>query len=74
MEDDDNGEGIKVAKVDAGSAADQNGLQPNDVIVSAKGVRIKTLDQLKDVAASVGEEKLLLRVVRGNAAFYVILR
>ncbi len=74
LEDAEDGEGIKVARVASGSAADQNGLQPNDMIVSAKGVRIRTLEQLKEVAATVGEEKLLLRVVRGNAAFYVILR
>lgn len=74
LEDDTEREGIKVSNVAAGSPAADAGLRSGDVIVSANRVRVKNLEQLKEVAGSSSSGKMLLRVIRGNAALYIILR
>lgn len=74
LETNDDGEGIKVVAIDQGSAAAATGLQTGDIVVSANRVRVRNLEQFKDVAEASDSGKMLLRVIRGNAALYIILR
>ncbi len=69
----DGDDGIKVASVANGSPAAQAGLRQGDLIVSANRVRVRSVEQLAEVGKSV-EDKMLLRIIRGNTALYLILR
>lgn len=73
LADNDEGDGVKVSAVQNGSPAAQAGLRTGDIIVSANRVRVRALDQLSEVGKA-NEGKMLLRVIRGNAAMYLILR
>jgi len=65
--------GVVVSEVKPGSAASQSGIREGDVILSANRQRVDTLDQLKR-AASMSDERLVLRIRRGNAALYLVLQ
>jgi Do/DeqQ family serine protease len=69
----DDGRGVQVMAVQAGSAAQSAGLQVGDVIVSANRADIHTMEQLKK-AAKVSSERLLLRVIRNGMALFLVLQ
>ena len=64
--------GIEIKEVKNGSAAQRNGLRKGDIIVAANRQMVKDLNDLKDV---IDEDKpLLLKVLRGNYAMFLVLR
>jgi Do/DeqQ family serine protease len=73
LEDLESGEGIKIASVVNGSRAAETGLRGGDVIVSANRVRVSTIAQLTEVGQR-SSGNMLLRLIRGNSALYIILR
>jgi Do/DeqQ family serine protease len=67
-----NVEGILVLSIDQESNAWQADLRPGDVIISANQVKVTTIDQLKQ-AASKAENTLLLNVLRGAGAIFLVI-
>lgn len=68
-----NGRGLEIVEVKPQSAAASAGLQPGDIILSANRRAVSNLKDLKK-ALGKGEAPLVLRIRRGNAAFYLVLR
>ncbi|MDY6920666.1 MAG: DegQ family serine endoprotease [Pseudomonadota bacterium] len=65
--------GVLVQTIDPGSAAQMSGLRAGDIITSVNKQRIESLKELKG-AVSKSRDQLLLRVIRGNAALYLVLK
>lgn len=67
--------GLAITDVAAGSAAELAGLQPGDVILSAAGKPATDADTFGELAKSVSAEKgLLLRIKRGEASRFVVIK
>ncbi len=70
--------GLVVTEVKPGSAADDAGLREGDIIVRA-GITprdlkpVKRVDDLLSVVKKAGNSGVLLKVVRGEGVFYVVL-
>jgi S1-C subfamily serine protease len=64
---------VVVAGVEPGTRAWQSGLRPGDVIASVNHQRVSSL---KEFLAAVDRktEPLLLRIVRGNAAAFLVIK
>lgn len=67
------GGGLEIVEVVPQSAAASAGLLQGDIILSANRRPVSNLQDLKK-ALRKGEGPLVLRVRRGNAAFYLVLR
>ena len=65
--------GLKVAALEEGSNAWQAGLRLNDIILSANRRKVRTLEHL-DYALQLSKQQILLRVLRGNASLYLVIR
>jgi S1-C subfamily serine protease len=65
--------GLKITEVAAGSPAENAGLRVGDVVVEANQMPVASVEDLKK-AAKVSAQRLLLRIVRGNAALYLVLQ
>jgi len=65
-------EGVQIVRVSKDSSAWRQGLQPGDVIVSANQVVVKNLNDLEK-AASKNKQHLLLNILRGSGAMFVVL-
>lgn len=66
--------GVYVMNVAAGSAADEAGLQQGDIIVSAGNLPVGRPSELAQILRGKPKEKpLLLRVVRGQASFFLTI-
>ncbi len=66
-------EGVEITQIVPNSPAANEGLRAGDIIVSINRVRVANLQQLGEVAAR-NSGRILLRVLRGNSAFYLVLR
>jgi serine protease Do/serine protease DegQ len=66
-------EGVAVVDVGPGSRAWRSGLRPGDVIASVNHKRVTTLAEFL-AAVDRKNEALLLRVVRGNSAAFLIIK
>lgn len=66
-------DGVIVQSLQPGSQAQVSGLRQGDVITSVNKMRVENLDDLKK-AVSKNNQQLLLRILRGNAALYLVLR
>ena len=64
--------GVLVSKVVKGSIAWENGVRTNDVITSVNRKPVKDLASFKDAIA--GQDVLMLNIVRGSGAMYVLLQ
>jgi len=64
--------GVQVLTVSPRSVAAKQGLRPNDIILSVNRQPVATVAEFEKLA-SVKDGQLLLHVLRGNAAFFVIL-
>ena len=73
LRDDEAREGVLIEAIANGSAAAGSGLRKGDLLVAANRVRIANMDELIDVA-SRSDGNMLLRIIRGNTALYLILR
>ncbi|RLU02695.1 MAG: PDZ domain-containing protein [Ketobacter sp.] len=65
--------GVLIQSLDPGSAAQMSGLRAGDIITSANKQRVEDIDDLKD-ALGKSKQQLLLRLLRGNAALYLVLK
>ncbi|MEM8498485.1 MAG: Do family serine endopeptidase [Pseudomonadota bacterium] len=65
--------GLVVVRLEQGSNAWQSGLRMNDVILSANRRKVRTVEHM-DYALRLSNSQLLLRVLRGNAALYLVIR
>ena len=66
-------EGVWVKDVEPGSPARQIGLRPGDVIVAVNRERVRSLDDFKQ-AVNATRGALALRIVRGNAQLFIVVR
>ena len=64
--------GVQVLTVDPRSPAAKNGFRPNDIILSVNRRPVTTVADFERAAAQK-DGQLLLQVLRGQAAFFVIL-
>jgi len=73
LKDSPDGDGVVVAMIEPGSPAAQSGLRRGDVIVAANRQRVHNNGELNK-AASKEDEHLLLQILRGGAALYLVIR
>jgi Do/DeqQ family serine protease len=73
LQDDERGRGVVVSQIAPGSPAAGTGLRVGDLIVSANRQPVKRAADLQQ-AAKASKDQLLLRVVRGNAALFLVLQ
>ncbi|WP_456379525.1 DegQ family serine endoprotease [Thiolapillus sp.] len=66
--------GVEVLQVKRNSPAWRAGLRPGDVIISANRQPVSSLVDLSALAAQAGNKGLLLNIVRGNGALFVVIR
>jgi len=65
--------GVKIDSIDKGTAAEQVGLQKDDVIVGVNRTRVTSLAEMRKVLE--GKPPVLaLNVVRGDESIYLLLR
>ncbi|MEM7359984.1 MAG: DegQ family serine endoprotease [Pseudomonadota bacterium] len=64
--------GVLVTNVEQGSSAWQNGVRPEDIIVSANRKSVKDLNSFRLAIAK--RKVLLLNIVRGNGALFLLLQ
>jgi len=65
-------QGVLVSEVKKGSVAWGHGVRTNDVIVSANRKSVRDVDGLRK--AITGQDVLMLNVVRGNGALFLLLQ
>lgn len=65
--------GVMISGVQAGSRAEQAGLQPGDVILEANRKAVNKPEDLINAAKAAGKNALLLRVARGDAAVFIVV-
>ncbi|MGB3624039.1 DegQ family serine endoprotease [Ketobacter sp. MCCC 1A13808] len=65
--------GVLVESLEPGSTAQIAGLRVGDIITSVNKARVESLNDLKKATQKDGSQ-LLIRVLRGNAALYLVLR
>ena len=67
--------GVLIAKVEAGSLAQAEGLREGDLIKEVNRVEIATVTEFSTAVSKVRRgETILLRVLRENRAFFVVLK
>jgi len=66
-------EGAVVLNVQRGSVAWRSGLRAADIITSVNKVPVKNLQEFLS-AVDKKEDSLLLRIIRGNAAAFLVIR
>ena len=65
--------GLSVTDVERGSPAAQSGLRRGDIILSANRKAVNSVKQLS-AALKQSPERLVLRIRRANAVFYLVMR
>lgn len=73
LENNPNGKGVRVSRVEENSKASQYGLQEGDVIVGLNRFRVSNLGDLRKLL----EKKpnvLALNIVRDNTSQYLVIR
>jgi len=66
--------GVEVLKVKRNSPAWEAGLRAGDVIVSVNRQPVGSLMEFSALTAQAGDKGLLLNIVRGNGALFVVIR
>ena len=68
-------EGVIVADVQAGSPADEVGIQPQDIIVQVNRVKISSMkDYNREISKAAEKKSVTLLIKRGRASFFVALK
>jgi len=68
-------EGVIIAEVQAGSPADEVGIQPQDVIVQVNRVRISSMkDYNREISKAAEKKSVTLLIKRGRSSFFVALK
>lgn len=65
-------EGVVVESIDENSAAAQTGLEAGDIITSVNKIKVTTPEQLNEAAKK--SKSLLINLVRGNMAMYIVVQ
>ena len=65
-------EGVLVAKVEEGSPAERNGLQPGDIVTAVNRTRVRSMAEFSEVAANTGSA-IALNILRGNARVFLVI-
>ncbi len=73
FENNPEGRGVLVAKVEQNSQAAANGLRPGDLIIGANRVRVDDINDFKK-ALQRSEDSILLHIQRGMGSFYLVIR
>jgi serine protease Do len=64
-----------VTKVEAGSSADSEGIKEGDLIKEVNRNKVENSDDFRNAIAKVKKgESVLIRIIRENRAFYVVLK
>jgi len=67
--------GVLVTKVEAGSSADSEGIKEGDLIKEVNRNKVENSDDFRNAIAKVKKgESVLIRIIRENRAFYVVLK
>jgi serine protease Do len=67
--------GVIISEVEPGSAAEQSGLKPGQLIEEVNKLKITSLEDLQQaVQQSPDSSRVLLRVRSGQTSLYVVLR
>jgi serine protease Do len=67
--------GIIVTKIREGSAADEAGLQPYDVILQVNRVKVGSVkDFQREILKKTSDDRVLLLIRRGKGTYYVAMR
>lgn len=73
LETNHRGDGVVVVDIDRESMAAGSGLIPGDIILAANRKRVSSISDLQ-AAVSKSDQRLLLRIKRGNLVIYLVLR
>lgn len=73
FENNRDGSGVVVARINPRSAAAASGLQPGDVIIGANRQRVNNLDEFNKAVAR-SKDSILLHIQRGRGSFYLVIR
>ncbi len=73
LRDHQSGEGVVIANIQANSPAAYSGLRRGDIIIAANRQAVNSLEDLRK-AVEQSKDKLLLRVNRGGAALFIVIR
>ena len=65
--------GVIVVEVQEGSAADEVGIQPQDIILQVNKAKISTMKEYITEMGKAGDKGILLLIKRGKATFFVPL-
>ena len=66
-------QGVLVVEIERGSRSWRSGLRAGDIITLVNSTKVKSLQEFLD-AVDGQDDKLLLRIVRGNAAAFVVIK
>jgi|WetSurMetagenome_2_1015567.scaffolds.fasta_scaffold16944_3 serine protease Do len=67
--------GVIVTKIREGSAADEAGLQPYDVILQVNRVKVGSVkDFQREISKKTADDRVLLLIRRGKGTYYVAMR
>ncbi|HPG71256.1 MAG TPA: DegQ family serine endoprotease [Syntrophales bacterium] len=67
--------GVIVTRVREGSAADEGGLQPYDVILQVNRVKVSSVrDFQREISKKTADDRILLLIRRGKGTYYVAIR
>ncbi len=68
-------DGVMVTNVEAGSPADEVGIQPQDIIVQVNRVKISSMnDYTREIAKAGVKKSVTLLIKRGRSSFFVAMR
>jgi serine protease Do len=75
IEDNEDGDGVKITGVDSGSNAMKAGIKENDIITEADGKAVKGTDELRDILGDLEDKSTIsVKVLRNGATENITLR
>jgi len=73
LEDSPQARGVLVQALEFGSPASRSGLREGDLIIGANRRDVRSVEELRQ-AAGQSADRLLLRILRGDAAMYLVIQ
>ncbi|MGV6859917.1 MAG: Do family serine endopeptidase [bacterium] len=70
----EDGRGVKVLSVEPGSASAKSGLMPEDVILSVNRAKVDTVAEMEKIILASRSKAMLLNVVRGDSALFLLIQ